>query len=83
MVRSTLLQLLWVTGPSGKKQPFDISRDTRHKKGAVRNEYDRGTEKDEEVMFGTDPKIQIQRVWLEIVTKTARTFRQKLSQRMP
>ena len=45
MVPSTLLQLLWVTSPSGKKQPFHISRDTCHEKGAVRNEFDRGTEK--------------------------------------
>ena len=71
MVRSTLLQLLWVTGPSGKKRPFDISRDTCHEKGAVRNEYDRGTEKGEEVMLGIHLKIQIRRVWLEIATKTA------------
>ena len=35
------------------------------------NDYDRGTEKGEEVMLGIDLKIQIQRVWLEIAIKTA------------
>ena len=57
MVRSTLLQLLCVTGPSGRKQPFHISRDTRHEKGVVRIEYDRVTEKGEEVVLGIDLKI--------------------------
>ena len=33
------LQLLWVTGSSGKKRPFDISRDICHEQSAVRNEY--------------------------------------------
>ena len=48
-----------------------ISRDTFHEKGVVRNEYDGGTEKGEEVMLGIDLQIQIQRAWLEIAIKTA------------
>ena len=68
MVRSTPLQLLCVTGPSGKKRPFDISRDTCHETDAVRNEYERGTKKGEGIMLGW---VQIQRAWLEIAIKTA------------
>ena len=48
--RSTLLQLLWVTGSSSKKRSFDISHDICHENDAVRNEYDMKTEKGEEVM---------------------------------